>query len=84
MSRNVSSIWKAKDRRSLVMTWKPDTIFHFWAQIPMYTGCSGAAYVYECYIVGKVRTCGKNVFFSSEILQKGMKSLHREMEKGPM
>jgi hypothetical protein len=48
----------------------------------MYAGCSGAACVYACCIVGKVRTCGKNVFFSSGILQKGMKSSHREMEKG--
>jgi hypothetical protein len=50
----------------------------------MYASCSGAAYVYACCIVGKVRTCGKNVFFSSGIMQKWMKTLDREMEKGPM
>jgi len=30
----------------------------------MYVGCSGATYVYACCIVGKVCTCGKNVFLS--------------------
>jgi hypothetical protein len=29
-SQNVSSIWKAKDHRSPVVTWKPDINFHFW------------------------------------------------------
>ena len=38
--------------------------FHFWAQIPMYTGCSGANHVYACFIVGKVHTCGKNIFLA--------------------
>jgi hypothetical protein len=35
-SQNVSSIWKAKDHRSPVVTWKPDINFHFLAQILMY------------------------------------------------
>jgi hypothetical protein len=30
----------------------------------MYTGCSGVTYVYTCSIVGKVRICGKNIFFA--------------------
>jgi hypothetical protein len=29
LSQNVSSIWKAKDQRSLVVIWKPDSIFVF-------------------------------------------------------
>jgi hypothetical protein len=28
-SWNASSIWKAKDQRSLVVTWKPNSIFVF-------------------------------------------------------
>ena len=59
---------------SPVATWKPDTIFHFWAQIPMYAGCSGAAYVYACCIIGKVRTCGKNVFLPLGSAKRGEKS----------
>jgi hypothetical protein len=30
----------------------------------MYTGCSGATYVYTCCILGKVRICGKLVFLA--------------------
>ena len=71
-SQNVSNIWKAKDHRSPVVTWKPNTIFHFWAQILMYVGCSGEAYVYSCCIVGKVRTCGKKCIFISGICKKGL------------
>jgi hypothetical protein len=49
----------------------------------MYLGCSGATYVYACCIVGKVCICGKMYFYLWG-LQKGMKSMHREMEKGPL
>jgi hypothetical protein len=30
---NISSIWKAKDQRSYVVTWKLDLILYFLAQI---------------------------------------------------
>jgi hypothetical protein len=82
-SQNVSSIWKAKDQRSSVVTWKPDFILYFLAQILMYTGCSGASYVYTCCIVDRARICGKLCIFISSFIKKGMTSLHREMEKGP-
>jgi hypothetical protein len=49
----------------------------------MYAGCSGETYVYTCFIVGKVCICGKNVFLALGF-SKGMKSLHTEMEKGPL
>jgi hypothetical protein len=71
LSRNVSNIWKAKDHRSPIVTWKPDINFHFGAKILMYMGCSGATYVYACCIVGKVYTCGKICIFSSGIYKQG-------------
>jgi hypothetical protein len=47
----------------------------------MYVGCSGETYVYACCILGKVHICGKNVFLALGFA-KGMKIMHREMEKG--
>jgi hypothetical protein len=50
----------------------------------MYAGYSGATYVYACCIVDRARICGKKCIFSSGFIKKGMTSLHREMEKGPL
>ena len=46
LSQNVSSIWKVKDHGSRDMTWKPDAIFYFFAENPMYTGFNGATCIY--------------------------------------
>ena len=70
-SHNASSIWRAKDHRSPVVTLKPDINFHFLVQISMYTGCSGSACVYACCIVGKMHTCGKICIFSSGFYKQG-------------
>jgi hypothetical protein len=70
-SRNVSSIWKAKDHRSTIMTWKPNINFHFLAQILIYTGRSGVACIYACCIVCKMHTCGKIFVFSSRSYKQG-------------
>jgi hypothetical protein len=70
-SQNVSSMWKAKDQRSPVVTWKPDSILYFLAQIPMYAGCSGAACVYACCIADRARICGKMCIFGSGFIKKG-------------
>jgi uncharacterized BrkB/YihY/UPF0761 family membrane protein len=78
--RNISSMWKAKDQRSHVVTWKPEILFYFLAQIPMYVGCSRAAYLYACCIVCKMRTSGKKLYFCLWILSTRKISLHREME----
>jgi hypothetical protein len=83
-SQNVSSIWKAKDQRSSIVTWKPDLILYFLAQIPIYASCSGASSVYASCIAVRECICGKMYIFSSGFIKKGMISLHREMEKGPL
>ena len=41
------------------MTWKPDLILYFLAQILMYTGCSGSASIYASCIAYRERICGK-------------------------
>jgi hypothetical protein len=56
-SQNVSGMGKAKDQRSLIMTWKPDSILYFLAQISMYMGYSGESCVYSCCIADRVRIC---------------------------
>jgi hypothetical protein len=83
-SRNVSSIWKAKDQRSFVVTWKPDCILYFLAQIPIYASCSGVASVYASWKVVRECICEKKYIFGSGFIKKGLISLHREMEKGPL
>jgi hypothetical protein len=70
-SQNVSSMWKAKDQRSYVVTWKPDSVLYFLAQILMYTGYSGGACVYACCIVDRVCICGKKCIFGSGFIKKG-------------
>jgi hypothetical protein len=52
-------MWKAKDKRSSVVTWKPDLILYFLAQISMYVGFSGATSVYTSCIVDRESICGK-------------------------
>jgi hypothetical protein len=46
----------------------------------MYTGCSGATYVYACCIPDRVCICGKICYFGFGRHKKGTSSLHREME----
>jgi uncharacterized BrkB/YihY/UPF0761 family membrane protein len=82
-SRNVSSIWKAKDQRSFVVTWKLDLILYFLAQIPIYVSCNGASSVYTSCKVVREHICGKIYIFGFGFIKKGLISLHREMEKGP-
>jgi hypothetical protein len=54
------------------MTWKPDLIFYFLAQISIYASCSGAASVYaSCKAVRKC-ICGKIYNFGSGFLKKGV------------
>jgi hypothetical protein len=53
-SQNVSSIWKDKDQRSPVVTWKPDLILYFLAQIPMYAVVVDQQ-VYASYIADRER-----------------------------
>jgi hypothetical protein len=81
---NVSRVWKAKDQRYFVVTWKIDLILYFLAKIPIYVSCNGAASVYASCIVVRESICGKMYIFSSGFIKKGMKSLHREMGKGPL
>jgi hypothetical protein len=64
------------------MTWKPDLILYFLAQIPIYASCSGAASVYASFKAVRVRICGKIYIFGSGFIKKGLISLQREMEKG--
>jgi hypothetical protein len=40
----------------------------------MYGGCSGATYVYTCFIVVKVHICGKNAFLSLGFAKRDEKS----------
>jgi hypothetical protein len=49
----------------------------------MYMGYSSVACVYTCYIVGKARTCGKNVFFSYGFEKRDEKSAWGN-GKGPL
>ena len=70
LSQNVSSIWKAKDQRSSIMTWKPNLIFYFLAQIPMYVGCSGAAIIYASYITDRESIYVEKCLFLSLDLSK--------------
>jgi hypothetical protein len=64
-------MWKAKDHRSPIMTWKPDSILYFLAKIPMYVGCSGAAYVYAGCIEDRALICGKMCIFGFGFIKKG-------------
>jgi hypothetical protein len=66
------------------VTWKPDLILYFLAQIPIYTSCSGATSVYASCKAVRERICGKIYIFGSGFIKKGLISLHREMEKGPL
>jgi hypothetical protein len=70
-SQNVSCMWKDKDQRSPIVTWKPDSILYFLAQILMYAGCSGVACVYACCIAYRVCICGKMCIFGSGFIKKG-------------
>jgi hypothetical protein len=80
------------------MTWKPDLILYFLAQIPIYASCSGATSVYTSFKAVRERICGIYIYIYIYILyiyiyiyiwlwiyqKKGLISLHREMEKGPL
>jgi hypothetical protein len=63
-----------KDHGSRDVTWKPGTIFLFWAQNPMYAGCSGATCVYTCCIIVRVRICGKIFFLALGFSKRDFKS----------
>jgi hypothetical protein len=80
-SRNVSSIWKAKDQRSSVVTCKPDFILYFLAQISIYASCSGASSVYASCKAVRERICGKIYVLALDLSKRGLISLHRKMEK---
>jgi hypothetical protein len=66
------------------VTWKPDLILYFLAQILIYVSCSGATSVYASCKAVRERICGKIYFFFSRFIKRGLISLHREMEKGPL
>jgi hypothetical protein len=66
------------------VTWKPDLIFYFLAQIPIYLSCSGEKSVYASFKEVRERICGKIYIFGFGFIKKGLISLHREMEKGPL
>jgi hypothetical protein len=83
-SQNVSSTWKAKDQRSSIVTWKLDLILYFLAQILIYVSCNGEPSIYASSIAVRESICGKMYIFSSGFIKKGLISLHREMEKGPL
>jgi hypothetical protein len=70
-SQNVSSIWKAKDHISSIVTWKPNLILYFLAKILMYAGCGGAANVYTYFITNRERIYGKMYIFGSGFIKKG-------------
>jgi hypothetical protein len=54
------------------------------AQILIYASCSGASRVYASCKAVREHICGKIYVFGSGFIKKGLISLHREMEKGPM
>jgi len=66
------------------MTWKPDLILYFLAQIPIYVSCSGEKSIYSSCKAVRERICGKIYIFGFGFIKKGLIILHREMEKGPM
>jgi hypothetical protein len=66
------------------MTWKPNLILYFLAQIPIYVSCSGVASIYASCKVVRKHICRKIYNFVSGFIKKGLISLHREMEKGPL
>jgi hypothetical protein len=69
-SQNVSSIWKAKDQRYSIMTWKTDLILYFLAQILIYVSCSGASSIYASCKVVREHICGKIYDFGSGFIKK--------------
>jgi hypothetical protein len=66
------------------VTWKPDLILFFLAQISIYASCSGATSIYASCKAIRERICGKIYIFGSGFIKMGLISLHREMEKGPL
>jgi hypothetical protein len=56
------------------VTWKPETIFKFWAKILMYAGCNGATCIYTCCIVVRVHICGKIMFLAMGFAKRDYKS----------
>jgi hypothetical protein len=66
------------------MTWKPDLILYFLAQILIYTSCSGEESTYASCKAVREHICGKIYIFGSGFIKKGLISMHREMEKGPL
>jgi hypothetical protein len=66
------------------VTWKLDLILYFLAKIPIYASCSGEESVYTSCKEVRERICGKIYIFGSGFIKKGLISLHREMEKGPL
>jgi hypothetical protein len=81
--QNISSIWKAKDHRSSVVTCNPNLILYFLAQISIYMRCSGASSIYASFKAVRECICGKIYVFGSRFIKKGLIILHREMEKRP-
>jgi hypothetical protein len=63
------------------MTWNPDLIFYFLAQIPIYMSCSGASSIYASCKAVREHICGKIYILVYGFIKKGLISLDREMEK---
>jgi hypothetical protein len=57
------------------VTWKPDLILYFLAQISIYAICSGATSVYASCIEIRERICGKMYILSSEFIKRDKKSV---------
>jgi hypothetical protein len=66
------------------MTKKPNLILYFLAQILIYASCSGAARIYTSCKAVRMNICGKIYNFGSGLSKRGLISMHREMEKGPL
>ena len=54
------------------MTWKPDLILYFLAQILIYASCSGATSVYASCKAIRKRICGKIYNFGLGFIKKGV------------